>query len=285
MSRDDHHFPSLMLLPPGLLAAAHLMTFIAIFSFETRTGGYPLHPAGLILYGVVTVLTVIGLAVQACRAKSVSPDTASLLLISAPALVSLVFRAGLWMTPFLGGAPYAPYDPGDSDIVLIFNLLFATLFSIVAVVYGSFIYLAVTCAVETALYLGTHAVPHRVLYPGAHILGVRPSTFISFFGIYAVGTVLLLMRIGLSKRQGKHGLWLAATLTGLAGAWVLYGTLVWLPRNGAYLGYVDASVYVPDGAWDWTRLTAQGMAVMAMAAAVLNGPLACVAGWTHRLEE
>jgi len=266
------------MLPSGLLAAAHLMTVIAMLSFGARAGGYPLHQVGLIIYGVATALVVAGLAVLMSRIKFTSPETVALLLITAPALLSLVFRAGLWMTPFLGGAPYAPYDPGDSDIVLIFNLLFATLFSIVAIVHGSFIYLAVVCVVQIVLYLGAHAFPHRMLFPDAHILGVRPSTFISFVGVYAVGMVLLVMRIGLVGRHRKPGLWIAATLTGFAGAWALYKTLTWIPGNGAYLGYIDASMYVPEQAWDWTRPTAQGLAILAMIAAWIH-PIAGAAQW------
>jgi len=282
LPRSNHPFPGIMLLPSGFLTITHLMTVTAILSFRARTGGYPLHTAGLILYGVATVLAVVGLAVQMCRIKSAHPETVALLLISAPALVSLVFRAGLWMTPFLGGAPYAPYDPGDSDIVLTFNLLFATLFSIVAIVYGSFVYLTAACVVQIALYFGTHALPHRMLYPYAHILGIRPSTFVLFVGVYVTGTVLLLMRIGLLEQRRKPGLWMAATLTGLVGAWVLCETLVSLPGNGAYLGYIATSAFVPEQAWDWTRPAAQGMAIMTMVAAALSSPIAYVARWVQQ---
>jgi hypothetical protein len=214
---------------------------------------------------------MIGLAMQARRAEPARPDLTALLLISTPALVSLVFRAGLWMTPWLGGAPYAPYDPGDADSVMFYSLSFAALFSVVSILYGSFSYLVVACAVQIALYFSTHALPHRLLYPSADLLGVWPSTFAALIGIYGVGAILLLLRVTLFG-QRKPGLWMATTLTVLAGGWVLYGTLTWLPGNGAYLGYIAADTYVPAQGWDWTRPVAQYMAMIAMVAAGLSSP-------------
>ena len=269
MSKNN---PSLTLLPPTLLMVAHLMTVIALVSFGTRTGDYPLHTTGLMIYVVATALTMVGLTVQTRRTEPVRLPTA-LLLVSAPALVSLVFRAGLWMTPFLGGAPYAPYDPGDSDIVMLFGLFFATLFSVASILYSSVSYLVVACTVQIALYFGTHAFPHRLLYPSADFLGVRPSTFAALMGIYGVGAILLLLRVTLFG-QRKPGLWIATTLTGLAGGWILYETLTWLPGNGAYLGYIAADTYVPAQAWDWTRPVAQCMVITAIVVAGLSDLLA-----------
>jgi hypothetical protein len=64
---------------------------------------------------------------------------------------------------------------------------------------------------------------------------------------------------------------LAALVTNLVGALVLYHLLAWLPGNGAYLGYVSTATFVPQSAWDWSRPAAQGLAILAVLAALLLG--------------
>jgi len=258
--------PSLVLLPTALLTAAHLMTVVALLSFGTRAGGYPLHATGLIVYVVATALTIVGLAVRACQIEAMHPTLLDLPVVSAPVLVGLLFWAGL-------GGSYGPYDPHDSDLVSFFSLSFAAIFSVVAVTYGSFSYLGIACIVQLALYFGTYALPDYLHYPSAGILGAWPWILGTLMGVYIAGVALLFLRTASIGRR-KPGLWVAAMLTGLAGAWFLHRMLMWLPSNGAYLGYISAETFVPEQAWDWTRAAAQVMAIMAIVGAAFIGPLA-----------
>lgn len=263
-------YSNLGLLPPALNTSAHLAFVIALIAFGARVGGYPIHPLGLMIYYAVVALSLLALVIQFRYTPSNQSAFASLLLVSPPALASLVLRAALWMTPWLGGAPYAPYDPGDSDIVMFFSLSFALIFSAIAIAYGSVGYLLVACVTQTALYLGTHAFPQWIRYPDANLWGVRPSILIGMVGIYAFSAALLFLRNWLF-RSGKPNLWIASTIVNLAGAWVLYDTLEWLPNNGAYLGYISNTTFVPEQAWDWSRLMAQSLAAITMAIAILIG--------------
>ncbi len=283
MSRKIYHSPGLALLPPWILSAAHVMAVIAILSFGARTGGYPLHTLGLIFYWVTVALSTIGLVVQAHKARFASSEIATLLLLSLPAFASLVFRAGLWMTPSLGGSLYAPYKPGELDAVVLFSAFFAIFFLTLSILYNSFSYLIVAGTVQIALYFCTYALPHHLRYPDA-FLGINPFAIGVLVGIYSLGAVLLFLKSSFFGRQ-KTPWWVAATLSAFTGAWILYKTLAWLPGNGAHLGYVDALLYVPELAWNWTRPAAQGMSIIAMAVAVLNRPLLfCCTAVKRRLE-
>ena len=124
-----------------LLLLAHVTAVLSLLLFGSRAGDYPIHPIGLGVYLTAAVLAVIGLAIGLARFPAPTRLTTKLLLFSLPVFVSLTFRAALWMTPWLGGAPYAPWDTGDGDILFFFNLFFAGLWSVVAVLYGSYAYL------------------------------------------------------------------------------------------------------------------------------------------------
>ncbi|MGH2522665.1 MAG: hypothetical protein ACRDH2_09210, partial [Anaerolineales bacterium] len=147
------------LFPSALLTAAHVITSIALLTFRVRTNGLPLHPIGLIIYLTATALSFLALAYLFHQTEPAQSGTVSLLLISMPALSSLFFQAALWMTPWLGGAAYAPYDPGDADLVWFFSVFFAIIFAVVAVLYGSVGYLLAACATQLVIYFSTHAFP------------------------------------------------------------------------------------------------------------------------------
>jgi hypothetical protein len=128
---------------PMLLLLAHVVNAFSLLLFGWRVGSYPLHTGGLGMYLTAVLLSIVCYGLWFARFPKSSTITATLLVLSLPAFASLMLRAGLWMTPWLGGAAYAPWDPGDMDIVTAFNLFFAVLWSVVAVIYSSYRYLLV----------------------------------------------------------------------------------------------------------------------------------------------
>ncbi len=247
---------------PGLLAAAHIMTAVAVLSFGHRAGAYPLHPAGMLLYGTLALLASIGLFLQS-RQKGVS-HFQPLFWLSLPALVSFLFWIGL-------GGPFAPYDPHDSDLMWFSHMTFAFLFALIAVVYRSFTYLIAACVIQIVLYSCTSTLPaYMHYYPAVGVLGEHPEILAVFVAVYFAGALLLRWR----KKSGGGfvpGLWLAAVLSSGVGGAFLYRMLIWLPANGAYLGWVSANTYVPDLAWNWTRTAAELAAAATVGVAVLSG--------------
>lgn len=266
-----------ILLPIVLLTVAHAVTCLALFTFRARTGEYPLHSIGFGIYLGVMVFSAVGLLGQFLYTKPMKLE-ATLLFISLPALTSLVLRGAFWITPWLGGATYAPYDPGDSDIVTAFSLLFAVTLSAVAIIYGVTSYLLIACATQIIIYFGTHALPHWIRYPNADIFGVSPSVFVQMVGIYAVSIGLVFVRNEFLGTRKPH-LWLATVTTSLVGAWVLYNTLTWLPTNGMQLWWVSSTTIVPEHAWDWSRLTAQSIAVISIAMTFVSGIAVLLQKW------
>ncbi|TET53038.1 MAG: hypothetical protein E3J64_04210 [Anaerolineales bacterium] len=259
------------LLPAALLLLAHLTTLFAILSFGGRAGGYPRHVAGLITYGLAAVIVAGLLGLELRRILRSADATPGMLVLTAPAIVSLVLVGGLWMTPWVGGAAYPPYDPSDSDIILLFGLLFAAPSCAIAVIYGSYRYLIIACAIHAAVYWGTYSIPAYLRYPEAGLLAAMAGDkFAPLLAAYALGALLVLLRLALSGRRTKAPLWIGATLACLAGAWGLHWILRWLPENGDYLGYIALGHFVPEQGWDWTRTAAQGLAMTTMVAAVLT---------------
>lgn len=262
MLRDKAHlFRVLTFSGPGLLAAAHIVTVVAVLSFGHRAGAYPLHLVGLVLYGAVALLASLGLFLQSRQigASHFQP----LIWLSLPALVSFLFWIGL-------DGPFAPYDPHDSDLMWFYYLTFALLFALIAVVYRSFAYLIAACMTQIVVYLCTSALPAHAHYPAVGVLGEHPEILAAFMAVYFVGGLLLRWR----KRNGGGfvpGLWLAAVLSSGVGAAFLSRMLFWLPVNGAYLGWVSANTYVPDLAWNWTRTAAELAAATTVCVAVLSG--------------
>jgi len=247
---------------PGLLAVAHIVAVVAVLSFGRRAGAYPLHPVGVVLYGAAAFLAAVGLFLQSRQLGA--SHFAPLLWLSLPTLVSFLFWIGL-------GGPFAPYDPHDSDLMWFSYLTFAFLFSLIAVAYRSFAYLIAMCMMQVALYSCTSTLPAYVrYYPAVGVLGEHPEILTAFVVVYFVGALLLLLRKRIAG-GAVPGLWLAAVLSSGVGGAFLYRMLIWLPVNGAYLGWVSANTYVPDLAWNWTRTLAELAAAATVAVAVLSG--------------
>lgn len=266
---SKNHPLSLAFLPSGVLALAHAITGLALLTFGMRAGGYPLHPIGLMIYLVTVALSFVILGFQFFYPQPTWSVFTRLFAVSWPALVSLVLAAMFWLTPWLGGAPYAPYDPADSDGIAFLSLLFALAFATTALLYGSFKYGLFVCAAQVVVYFGAYTLPHWFRYP-ANFWGVRPSILGEMLGIYALAFGLMFVRAKL-KWVVPQNLSIAALATNLVGALALYHLLAWLPDNGAYLGYVSGTTFVPQSAWDWSRPAAQTLAILVVLVALLLG--------------
>jgi len=282
LTQQNDHPVLWVYLAPGLLLLAHIMSGIALLLFGARTGSYPLHLIGLGIYLATLIFAVVSLGIGLLYVKSSIRFMMMLVLISWPAFASLVFRAALWMTPWLGGASYAPWDPGDIDLVIAFNLLFAVLWAIVALLYGSHVYLLAVGAAQLLVYFATHALPQWIRYPAANPLGVRPGLPILLLGIFIATSVVIALRnqlIGQLFGNYRPTRWLAVILLTAAGGWVLYQTMSWLPANGEELGWTattdSPALRVPRQAWDWTRPAVHTLVLAAVAAI----PLAAIANW------
>jgi hypothetical protein len=261
MTRDKARlFRVLTFSGPGLLAVAHIVAVVAVLSFGRRAGAYPLHPVGVALYGAVALLAALGLFLQSRQigASHFQP----LFWLSLPALVSFLFWIGL-------GGSFAPYDPHDSDLMWFSYLTFAFLFALIAVVYRSFTYLIAACVIQVVLYSCTSTLPVRVRYPAVSVLGEHPGILATFVAVYFMGALLLLRKR--IAGGAMPGLWLAAVLSSGVGGAFLYRMLIWLPVNGAYLGWVSATTYVPDRAWNWIRTAAELAAAATVVVTVLSG--------------
>lgn len=265
-------------LSPLLLSLAHVMTGVSLLLFGSRAGGYPVHPIGITVYLTVVLLVVIGLGFGLARASAPPNLTTMLILLSLPAFASLVFRAALWMTPILGGAPYAPWDPGDVDLVIFYSLFFTLLWSVVGLLYGSYAYLFASAAGQIVVYFVGHALPHWFRFPEANLLGVRPGILVLLLVCFGVAAAAISLRNQLFG-QKRPSLWPAVVLLTVAGGWVLYQTIGWLPHNGMELGWTATADtparQVPAQAWDWTRSAAQTLVWLAVAAV----PVAGIASW------
>jgi len=205
-----------------------------------------------------------------------------LLVLVGPAYASLVLQATLWVTPWLGGAPYAPYDPGDAGIVMFMNALFALAFSISALVLGSFRYLMINGAIQLLIYFCAHALPHYFRYPAADILGLRPSVVVLIVGIYALSAVVFTWRRKMAFSY-YPSLWFGIGIVIVVGAGILWSTLNGLPANGAYLGYINSATTVPLNAWDWSRAIAQVTAALTIVTAFVLGVAGIVQRFMPRL--
>ncbi|KAA3663495.1 MAG: hypothetical protein DWQ04_10510 [Chloroflexi bacterium] len=120
-------------LPPMFLVMAHVLTAVSFIIFKLRVGEYPLHPTVMRIYFTIVVVVAIGIIVGITTFKQSNHVAIKTIWLSLPVLASLSLHIALWMTPRLGGAPYAPWDPGDHDLVNFFSLFFTALWILVAV--------------------------------------------------------------------------------------------------------------------------------------------------------
>lgn len=281
---EKPQFPTIALpiAPAFLLTLAHTAAVLALLSFVGRVQDYPMHPVGIAFYTATCALTVTGVLIGTFCIQRGKTGMTEWMLFSLPAWASLVLCAGMWSTPLLGGATYAPYDPGDLDLVWLFNLVFATLFSLVALFYSSWRYLGAFFALHIALYLAMDLVPTLIRYPpdrfGSWIqqASISPASISPALGlsaIYGLGALLIALRRSVKPHWPTPGLWASTTLTGFISAAMLHWLIRWFPRNGDQLGYIGLNTIVPDNAWNWLRPAAEALALVAASTAILSGVL------------
>lgn len=274
---EKPRFPNIALpiAPVLLLTLAHTAAILALLSFVGRVQDYPIHPVGLVFYSTACALTVVGVLVGTFRIQRGNTGITEWVLFSLPAWASLALYAGMWSTPWFGGATYAPYDPGDLDLVWLFNLVFATLFALVALFYSSWRYLGAFFALHIALYLAMDLVPTLSRYPpdrfGSWIQQASISPALGLSAIYGLGALPIALRRSVKPHWPIPGLWASTTLTGFIGAAMLHWLIRWFPRNGDQLGYIGLNTIVPDNAWNWLRPAAEALALVAAGAAILSG--------------
>lgn len=258
-------------LYPGtaLALAAHGLTAAALHRFNAVAGGYPVLPAGAAVYTAVVVGALALLFAAGRRPSRSLHDDSTLLLLSLPAAVTVVLQSTLWVVPWLGDAPFAPFDLGDDDTVMTLCLLFAGLWIAVALLYGSYRYLAAGALFQLAAY-ATHALSHWYRFPQANPLGVQPDFPFMLLALFAVGALLVRARRQLFEEHCPP-LWVAALLlTGMA-MFVLVETLGAFPGNGMALGWRTPVHFVPLAAWDWSYTGAIAVARLAVIAVVISG--------------
>lgn len=254
---------------PILLLVAQASIIFAILSFGSRTGGHPLSPTGLILGGISIFISGVYFLYRYFYLPDLKP-TQTVAILFIPAMVSLILAAAMWMTPWMSGAPYAPFKPGAADTVLFWNLLFVILSSIIGVVYQSRNFLIGCLIFQSALYMGTYSFLHWHLFPYLNfaegILGPRPETLIIIVGGYIFALFILPWRKKMIKFQPS---WKFVTIsTNLVGGWIAYVMLTSLPQNGDYLGWQSVPLTVPENAWNWSFTFSQIMIAIAMVAPI-----------------
>jgi len=260
-----------ILIFPALLLMAQAAIVLAILSFGGRTGGYTIPPVGLGLATASVLISAAYLAYIYFLSPGFKP-LQELTALFAPAVVSLMLAAALWMTPWMGGAPYAPFKPGAADTVLFWNLLFLLLGSIIGVAYHSRKFIILCLAFQLSLYVSSYSLLHWSLYPYLNIveavLGIRPMTFLMIVGGYTLAILVLPWR---KRHIGFRPSWKFATIsTNLMGGWIAYVMLASFPQNGEYLGWQSVPLTVPEGAWNWSFTAVQTLIIIAMIAPLIG---------------
>ncbi len=266
---------ALPVAPALLLTLAHTVAVLALLSFVGRVQDYPIHPVGIAFYTATCALTITGILIGTFRIQRGKTGVTEWVLFSLPAWASLTLYAGMWSTPWFGGAKYAAYDLGELDLIWFFNLIFAIFFAIPAILYSSQLVLGIFSVLHIGLYLATHLVPMLIYYP-LHLLWdllmeIARSPAIGLIVIYGVSALLIALRQRFKPQWPRPGVWAVTTLTGFMGAWRLYRLMRWFPRNGDQLAYVTWDTFVPGNAWNWLRPAAETLALVAAGIALLVG--------------
>ena len=267
--------PHYFLLFPALLLVAHGVILLAIISFNSRADGFPVHPTALGVYGLTLItIFIYWLLTAVLPEKSPCPRFICdkyLLAVVVPIFASLMLVAAMWMTPWLGGARFAPYNPGDADMVYFFNLLVLCLVCVLGIHYQSRFLLIIGWAFQVSVYVVTHSILHWVRYPDAGIvtgiLGIRPSTFLVILGGYFLAFSILCKQ---KRRMQMPRNWqFAAIITNLVAGWMAFIVMLQWPQNGSLLGWYAETARVPTHAWNWLYPCAQTLIITAMLLPVL----------------
>lgn len=263
-----------LFIAPALLLAAHVMAGIALFTFGRRVGNLPINPVGLAAYLTTTISLGIAFLIGANRARR-ERSFLRMLLLSLPAFASLALHATLWLTGWLGNAPYAPWKVGgDSGSVIYLNLIFIFSWIVIATMYGSYRYLLTGGTIQIAVYFAAYALPHFSRFPEASPLGVHPEVPIQLVGLLVLGGFLLTGRKW-AFPDFQPSLWVALLLLTAVGSFTFYIAWSQFPENGMVLGWTETLTspprQVPANAWNWTRPATSLLLILAAAAVPVSG--------------
>lgn len=256
-----------LFIASALLWVAHVMTDIALLFFGWRVGDLPLNPVGLAVYLTTTVTLGIIFLVGAKRAKPEWPLTSLLLLLSIPTFISLALSAALWLTGWLGNAPYVSWKQGDTDTVIFLSLLFLFSWIAISILYGSYGYLLVGGMMQIAVYFAAHALPHWSRFPQVSLLGVQPGFSIQLIGWLVLGGFFVALRKRVAP-DFESTLWVAVVVLTAVGSFTLFIALSQFPESGMVLGWTGTPTtpprQIPSHAWNWTRPVAQSLTLLAV---------------------
>lgn len=274
-AQSRFRIPYPFLIFPALLIVAHGCIALAIVSFGMRAKGYPIAPIALGIYAVAIFVGFSYFLVAVFFPhKTNLPRHSTNRLLSAiviPAFLSLVLAASLWMTAWLDGGRYAPWDVGDADVVMFYNLALLFLIIMLGIVYRSRTLLNIGLAIQLGIYLMTYSLPNWIRYPDAGVatglFGTRPSIIFLVLGSYIVAMSIL--------HQRKHPLslpveWQFAVITNnLVAGGMAYMLLTWFPQNGMLLGWRSETTIVPLDGWNWLYVLAEFLVKAGMVAPIL----------------
>lgn len=209
--------------------------------------------AGIGLYGLAVALSLIGILAEAISPKVAYPR--SLLVVSLPVFASFLFWLGLG-----SGGTYPAYHPYAVDYQQSFYwnpqfvaILFAILFSSVAVLYGSLSTLVVAATVQLIPHFGAKAF---TALADRSVGSLARPPLLGLSSCYLVAALILLRR---KRMFGSHkpGLgWGSGLMNGLGTA-CLWSLPSELPRDGCNLNEFSRGLRVPQDAWTWTRSAAE----------------------------
>lgn len=258
-AQSRFRIPYPFLIFPVLLIVAHGCIALAIVSFGMRAKGYPIAPIALGIYAVAIFVGFSYFLVAAFFPHKTNLPRHStnrlLLAIVIPAFLSLVLAASLWMTAWLDGGRYAPWDVGDADGVMFYNLILLFLIIMLGIVYRSRMLLNIGLAIQLGIYLMSR------------VTTGLPVTIFLISGSYLMAMSVL--------HQRKHPLslpaqWQFAVITSnLVAGGMAYMLLTWFPQNGMLLGWRSETTIVPLDGWNWLYVLAEFLIKAGMVAPVL----------------
>ena len=244
-----------------LLVLAHLASLIAILLFRHRTGDAPLSSVGFPVYSAGVALSLAaGLYLWLRRSQTATGP--ALFAILWPPFTAFLFWASL-------GGRFGPYDMRDGEAMRFSFYTFAILFLLLALTYRSWLVWGFSLAAQLIVYLDVYGIPNYIHYPTAGLFSIHGDALTRSLALHLLAGLGILLLRKMAPRF-RPGLWLASAWAGLIAGW--FFLMIWgvIPRNGAYVGWVETGLYVPEAAWDLFRLLAELLAGGALLSAAVR---------------
>jgi len=242
-----------------ILTAAHMALLASALLFQSANGGSPLGASGFVLYALFVVAAFVGVIVV--RLSQSNSRIGPLLIAALPLVASITFYVGL-------RGDFAPYDPFDAEVVHLHFVGAAIVLSSSALLFCSLPFLLISAATQIALYMSIYWESYQG-YPGASLLGTRPSIFVFILFVYFAAGIVLAWQLTKEERpRQQHTVWGVHLLTA-TGSMFLLSLLAWLPASGDVLAFRLGSPQVMGGAWVWLRTAASALGKVAILYAIL----------------